>query len=102
MRDYFQPNRDDIKLSAVLYALSDPIRLQIVRRLLVETELSCKDFGPDPAKSTLSHHFKTLREAGVTSKRPVGTVHYISLRKDDLEARFPGLLRMVAGATEPF
>ncbi len=81
----------------VLYALSDPLRLKIVAQLAeVDEEISCGDcfVGEDVAvaKSTQSHHFKVLREAGVTRTTPRGTRLLITLRREDLEVRFPGLL----------
>ncbi len=101
MKPFYHPKRQDISLSAVLDALSDPTRLLIVRRLLTESELSCKEFGITTPKSTLSHHFKTLRVAGLTCTRAEGTQHFVSLRREDLEARFPGLLAMIAEASDP-
>ncbi len=78
----------------VLYALSDPLRLKIVAQLAANGEMSCgaSYAGENVAKSTQSHHFKVLREAGVTRATPRGTRLMISLRREDLEARFPGLL----------
>ncbi len=79
----------------ILYALSDPLRLRIVAQLAdATTEISCSDcsVGEDVAKSTQSHHFKVLREAGLTRATPRGTRLMIRLRREDLETRFPGLL----------
>ena len=101
MRKLFQPEIKDISLTNVLYALSDPNRLQIVRTLAESENLGCNKFDLMIAKSTQSHHFKVLREAGVTETRIEGTQHYIYLRRDDLEIRFPGLLQAVLNATEP-
>ncbi len=92
MRTLYHPGRNDIALPTVLYALSDPIRLKIVRELAATTEESCGGFGIEVAKSTLSHHFKVLREAGITRTRVEGTRCFVSLRHEDLAARFPGLL----------
>jgi DNA-binding transcriptional ArsR family regulator len=88
----YHPGRNDITLPEVLHALSDPIRLSIIRRLATTTEESCGTFYQDLAKSTVSHHFKVLREAGITRTRPEGTYSFLSLRREDLDARFPGLL----------
>lgn len=85
----------------VFHALSDPVRAQIVRNLAEGREQSCGGFGVPLAKSTLSHHFKVLREAGITRTRIEGTHHLVSLRQEDLEARFPGLLEVVVRAEEP-
>jgi len=82
-------------LAPVLAALSDPVRLKIVRMLADGCELSCGAFGFPLAKSTLTHHLKVLRDAGVVSQRAVGTSRMTCLRKKDLDARFPGLLDSV-------
>jgi DNA-binding transcriptional ArsR family regulator len=99
MRNLYQPDSKDIALPDVLYALSDPVRLQIVRELAGCGETSCGGLGMPLPKSSVSYHFKVLREAGVTHTRVEGTQRFISLRRDDLEARFPGLLDAVLGAT---
>ena len=91
-----EPAVEAIGLTDVLHALSDPLRLDIVTELAAsEAERACGTFDPPIAKSTLSHHFKVLRDAGVTRTRVVGTQRLIALRRDDLEARFPGLLGSV-------
>ena len=100
MRHLYQPDRADIELADVLYALSDPVRLQIVRELAQRRETCCGGLGVPLPKSSVSYHFKVLREAGVTRTRMEGTHHFISLRRDDLEMRFPGLLDAVLRATE--
>ena len=90
------PDREQIELAAVLHALSDPHRLEIVRRLAKDTEpRACGSFGFDISKSTLTHHFRTLREAGVIAQHKDGTTKLTSLRSEDLNARFPGLLDAV-------
>jgi DNA-binding transcriptional ArsR family regulator len=90
------PDRDEIQLPAVLHALSDPHRLEIVRRLAEDTEpRACGSFGFDITKSTLTHHFRTLREAGVIEQHKEGTTKLTLLRREDLDARFPGLLDAV-------
>jgi DNA-binding transcriptional ArsR family regulator len=96
VRTYPVPDVKDIDLHRVLFALSDPTRLAMTRELRDAGELSVGEqlSGAVP-KSTLSHHNKILRESGLTSTRPEGTRCYISLRRDDLELRFPGLLDML-------
>ncbi len=70
MREPYHPARDEITLPGVLYALSDPLRLEIVASLSANGEKSCSAFGVEVPKSTLSHHLKVLREAGVTHAHP--------------------------------
>lgn len=86
------PTREQIKLTNVLYALSDPVRLCIVKRLSECCEMSCGSIEVPVAKSTLTHHFKVLRETGIINARAEGTQYFNALRRDDLDARFPGLL----------
>ena len=93
------PRRDEIELAAVLHALSDPVRLQIVAALAESDERTCGSFELPVTKSTCTHHFKVLREAGVIDQRPEGTTRVNTLRRDDLEARFPGLLATILRAT---
>ena len=94
------PRRDDLRLEAVLQALGDPIRLQIVRTLYgtPDAHRPCGTFGLPVAKSTASHHFRVLREAGVIRQRASGRERLTELRRDDVDARFPGLLESVIGA----
>ncbi|MFE3054680.1 ArsR/SmtB family transcription factor [Nocardia sp. NPDC059239] len=98
-----EPGLDELRLETVMGALSDPLRLHIVQKLLLESEAydhSCGWFGIDRPKSSLTHHFKALREAGITRQRQYGLERRSQVRIDDLEARFPGLLDLVA-AWEP-
>ncbi|WP_460718460.1 ArsR/SmtB family transcription factor [Nocardia heshunensis] len=90
------PDRDELRFTTVLAALSDPVRLRIVARLAAAAgaELACATFDLPVSKSTQSGHFKTLREAGVIAQRDEGTRRMNRLRTADLEARFPGLLDM--------
>jgi DNA-binding transcriptional ArsR family regulator len=90
-----QPEVDAIELADVLHALSDPARLEIVRGLAADGERQCGTFDLGLTKATRSHHFKVLREAGLTHTRVVGTARYVRLRRDELEAKFPGLLDAV-------
>jgi DNA-binding transcriptional ArsR family regulator len=90
-----QPDADDIELVKVLHALGDPVRLWLLKVYAGGERFSC---APDALgiahlhKSTVSHHMKIMREAGITSTRAVGRNRYVQLRRDDLDARFPGLL----------
>jgi DNA-binding transcriptional ArsR family regulator len=93
------PGREDLDLGAVLHALSDPVRLQIVAALAAAgDERTCGSFDVPVTKSTCTHHFKVLREAGVIRQRQDGTARLNALRAEDLEARFPGLLQTVLRA----
>jgi DNA-binding transcriptional ArsR family regulator len=94
------PRAEDLRLEAVLQALGDPVRLQIVRTLFADDGESrpCGTFGLPVAKSTASHHFRVLREAGVITQHMAGREKLTELRRDDLDSRFPGLLASVVGA----
>lgn len=96
MPAFTHPRLDDVALSAALHALADPCRLAIVRRLASGGELSCSAAAcHDVPKSTLSNHFKILRAAGLIRTRTAGRDHLSTLRSDEFEARFPGLLAIV-------
>ena len=73
MRELYHPKRSEIELTAVMHALSDPTRLSIVRQLADGEEQACGTFAVDVAKSTLSQHFKVLRDSGVVRTRVDGT-----------------------------
>lgn len=94
------PSSDDLHLPDVLFALSDPARLAIVRQLAEGPmpAAACAEIDADMAKSTRSHHLKTLREAGVIRNEPFGRERLLTLRREDLDAAFPGLLDAVLGA----
>jgi DNA-binding transcriptional ArsR family regulator len=94
-RDFTQPDIDKVELHAVLFALSDPTRLAIARALADGEEHSAGDLAGDIPKSTMSHHLKILREAGITTTRPDGMRCRVSLRRADLNRRFPGLLAAI-------
>ena len=92
------PATGELRLATVMDALSDPVRVTIVRALAAEGETQCGilDLGVSPA--TRSHHFRVLREAGVIAMEARGRERIITLRRDDLDARFPGLLGSVLAA----
>ena len=100
MRDLFHPRLEDVALAHVLHALSDPVRLEIVRVLADCREVPCSSLKAAVTKSTMSHHFKVLREAGLTYTRASGTQRLISLRLEQVETRFPGLLNSVLHAAK--
>jgi DNA-binding transcriptional ArsR family regulator len=90
------PEPEELELASVLHALSDPQRLHIVRELAADSEpRPCGTIELDVTKSTMTHHFRVLREAGVIRQRREGTTKLTSLRRDDLDAQFPGLLDAV-------
>ncbi|TDN64089.1 ArsR/SmtB family transcription factor [Scandinavium goeteborgense] len=86
------PEREQIRLENVLFALGNALRLEIVKALADGSELSCGALRQDVAKSTMTHHWRVLRDSGVIWQRPQGRENMISLRRDDLDVRFPGLL----------
>lgn len=92
--DYPVPDMAGVQLVDVLRAVADPVRLQIIR-VLADGEphpKSADGWGFELHKSTLSHHFKALREAGLTRTLIDGRTHAIQLRRRELDARFPGLV----------
>ncbi len=98
MRPYRHPRIEDIELARVLYALSDPVRLDVVRQLDREGEASCAALDGGRPKSSMSHHFRVLREAGLVHTRIDGPTHMNTLRRGELDQRFPGLLAAVLAA----
>lgn len=92
------PEPEDMDLLAVLHALADVTRMTIVQTLLATEERACGTFPVQVAASTLSHHFKVLREAGVIRQREEGTRRWTSLREDELQARFPGVIGAITSA----
>jgi DNA-binding transcriptional ArsR family regulator len=95
--EYPVPDLREVQLVDVLRALGDPTRLQILR-VLADGEPHAKsphEWPFDVQKSTMSHHFKTLREAGLTETIVEGRTHAIQLRRAELDARFPGLIASV-------
>ncbi|MBG6189964.1 DNA-binding transcriptional ArsR family regulator [Arthrobacter sp. CAN_A212] len=95
-RQVGHPSAEEFLLTEVLQALSDPLRLDIVAVLAEsDSELSCSAFHLPVTKSTSTHHFRVLREAGIVRQRYEGTARMNSLRRDDLESAFPGLLASV-------
>jgi DNA-binding transcriptional ArsR family regulator len=93
------PTREEIQLDRVLHALSDPQRLAVIRALAEDpTARPCGSFDLNVSKSTKTHHFRVLREAGLIIQKVEGTCRMTTLRRDDLDARFPGLLDAVLAA----
>jgi DNA-binding transcriptional ArsR family regulator len=96
----YHPTRDQIDLDGVLAALGHPVRLAIVRALAVGDPdgLACGTIDIGVSKATATHHWRALREAGVIRQWQVGRNHFVALRRDDIDARFPGLLGSVIEA----
>ncbi|MFF0200281.1 ArsR/SmtB family transcription factor [Streptomyces sp. NPDC005017] len=99
-RELPHPASEEIRLEGVLHALADPMRLQIVSELAAAggVELTCSQFAVPVTKSTTTHHFRVLREAGVIRQVYRGTAKMNGLRVDDLNDRFPGLLDALIAA----
>ncbi|WP_045300067.1 ArsR/SmtB family transcription factor [Saccharothrix sp. ST-888] len=95
------PDVEEIDLLDVLHALADPTRMTIVQTLWAEPERACGTFPVDVAPSTLSHHFKVLRESGVIRQRGEANRRLNELRRDELQARFPGVLDAILAAAGP-
>ncbi|WNV87621.1 helix-turn-helix domain-containing protein [Umezawaea sp. Da 62-37] len=95
------PDRDQIQLENVLTALGNPMRLAVVRALAAGGELPCGTvLSKEISKSTLTHHWRVLRDSGVIWQRPSGRENLLSLRRDDLNIRFPGLLDAVLNGVQ--
>ena len=86
------PARDDIRLENVLAALGNPLRLAVVQVIAHAGEHHCNAILPQVSKSTMTHHYRVLRDSGVARQSHVGREYKLSLRREDLDARFPGLL----------
>ncbi len=98
MAPFVHPSTQDITLAGVLDALADANRLRIVQALIGRKDFaSCIAAAPCPemAKSTLSNHFRVLREAGLIRTTKKGVEHQNTVREADLNARFPGLLKSI-------
>lgn len=94
-RVYTHPTVDDVSLEQVFFALSDPVRLNMVKMLATSPRMNSLSLGPGMPRSTITHHTRILREAGVTRTHPDGRNCWISLRRDLLGEKFPGLLEII-------
>lgn len=99
-KKYQRPNLASVTLPSAMQALADPCRLAIVRQMLEqpEHEFACNEFDLEPGKATVSHHFETLREAGIIESRVEGRKCLSALRLEEFDARFPGLIELVRTA----
>ncbi|WP_234636476.1 ArsR/SmtB family transcription factor [Allorhizobium ampelinum] len=88
----YHPKREEIRLDSVLTALGSPVRLAAIKVIAEVGEHPCCGILPQISKSTMTHHFRILRESGVVWQQHIGREYRLSLRRDDLNARFPGLL----------
>jgi DNA-binding transcriptional ArsR family regulator len=95
------PAIEAVPLVDVLQALGDPVRLEIVHCIHRDGEVCCGSLEVTVSKSTLSHHLKVLRQAGITRTRRVGTQRFVSLRDDELHERFPALLATIVDCAAP-
>jgi len=100
MKTVFHPSIKEVRLENILYALSDPVRLSVVQQLEERGEMTCGEFNcaEQKGKSTMTHHFKVLRDAGLIHTQVEGREHLTTLRRKELDARFPGLLSSILSA----
>lgn len=96
MREKRHPKMAEVELEDVMYALSDPARVEIVRRIAkAGRPMPCGDLTGDRPKSSMSHHFKILRDSGIIRTDVDGKEHLNSLRSSEIEKRFPGVLKSI-------
>lgn len=103
MSRFTHPRLDDVPLASVLHALAEPARLAIVRELACDGEsggagLACIATAPDLPRATMSNHFAVLRAAGLIESRKQGTYVFNRLRCDEVDRRFPGVLKAILAA----
>ncbi|MEV6412421.1 helix-turn-helix domain-containing protein [Kribbella sp. NPDC051718] len=98
MLEPHHPAREQIRLEDVLAALGNPLRMTVLQVLANGGEYPCGAIVEGVSKSTLTHHWRVLRESGVINQRASGRELLLSLRRDDLDARFPGLLTTILAA----
>ncbi|MGQ2965081.1 ArsR/SmtB family transcription factor [Methylophilus sp.] len=102
MRQIKHPSLDQVELTDIMYALSDPTRLEIVGRLAnAGRKMTCGEFDLNRPKSSMSHHFKILRAAGLVETLIEGTEHLNALRVEEIEQKFPGVLHAVLRSLNP-
>jgi DNA-binding transcriptional ArsR family regulator len=100
MKTFLHPPIKDIRLENLLYALSDPVRLSVVQQLQERGQMTCGEFdcAEQKGKSTMTHHFRVLREAGLIHTQVEGREHLTTLRRKELDSKFPGLLESILNA----
>lgn len=92
------PSAIEMELGSVLAALSDPMRRRVVAELAREpdgVERTCASFGLPVSKASLTYHFRVLREAGLIRQVDHGNRRSTTLRRHDVNDRFPGLLALI-------
>ncbi|MCB5185130.1 helix-turn-helix domain-containing protein [Methylobacillus gramineus] len=101
MRQIKHPNIDQVELTDIMYALADPTRLEIVVRLAqAGRKMTCGELDLNRPKSSMSHHFKLLRSAGLVETLIDGTEHMNSLRFEEIEKKYPGVLQSILKASK--
>ena len=90
----------DVRIEDIFYALSDPVRLEIVQRLASDGDATCSALDGGRPKSSMSHHFRVLREAGLLRTRNEGVQSINTLRQEEIQKRFPGLLSTVLSVAD--
>lgn len=95
------PDIEDVAIDDVLHALADPTRRRIIRMLVTDGDRPCGTFGLGIAPSTLSHHFKALRNAGLIRQFDSGRQRMNTTRLTELETRFPGLVQSILDLADP-
>jgi DNA-binding transcriptional ArsR family regulator len=103
MKPLVHPALEDITVEGILHALSDPTRVEIFAKMMgAGGSANCASFltvGEKPIpKSTLSQHFKVLRDSGLVRSERMGVEMQNTSRCAEIETRFPGLLPAIVGA----
>ncbi|MEU1184017.1 helix-turn-helix transcriptional regulator [Streptomyces sp. NPDC005820] len=93
---------EDVSVLTALSALADPVRVQLIRELAGSPDWtrSCGSFDVPVGKAAKSHHFSVLRGAGLVEQRDEGPKRVNRLRREEFDARFPGLLDLVLRADD--
>ena len=97
------PPIEQVDLEQVFRALGDPLRCAVVAELVADHEdgeRACASFMMPVAKSTKTHHWRVLRDAGLIRQRDAGNGTFVQLRRAELELRFPGLLATLTRLTQ--
>jgi DNA-binding transcriptional ArsR family regulator len=100
-RPFNHPAARDISLDNVLHVLSDPMRREIIRKLMASASMSCIGACATLPASTVSFHHNILREAGLIRSEKKGVEVINTLRRQEIDARFPGLLAAIFSDNTP-